>query len=101
MLWTSACNFTFCLLCCFFFFQAEDGIRDDLVTGVQTCALPIWRVGLRLRVRAASRSQAANREPPPQAARRGRSPGTREARNVRVLPPQARLARAGWRAPNG
>src|SRR5207244_9088110 len=29
------------LLCCSFFFQAEDGIRDDLVTGVQTCALPI------------------------------------------------------------
>src|SRR5438105_8464926 len=28
----------------FFFFQAEDGIRDPLVTGVQTCALPIWRV---------------------------------------------------------
>src|SRR5947208_12162352 len=28
----------------FFFFQAEDGIRDDLVTGVQTCALPICRV---------------------------------------------------------
>src|ERR1041384_4546329 len=27
---------------CFFFFQAEDGIRDKLVTGVQTCALPIW-----------------------------------------------------------
>src|SRR5258708_9611168 len=26
---------------CFFFFKAEDGIRDDLVTGVQTCALPI------------------------------------------------------------
>src|SRR3990170_6336479 len=25
------------------FFQAEDGIRDDLVTGVQTCALPIYR----------------------------------------------------------
>src|SRR5207244_6269153 len=25
----------------FFCFQAEDGIRDDLVTGVQTCALPI------------------------------------------------------------
>src|SRR5258708_29858054 len=24
-----------------FFFQAEEGIRDDLVTGVQTCALPI------------------------------------------------------------
>src|SRR5438876_2937642 len=28
----------------FFFFQAEDGIRDGRVTGVQTCALPIsWR----------------------------------------------------------
>src|SRR5205823_8425606 len=26
----------------FFFFQAEDGIRDKLVTGVQTCALPIF-----------------------------------------------------------
>src|SRR5256886_4825655 len=26
----------------FFFFQAEDGIRDLTVTGVQTCALPIW-----------------------------------------------------------
>src|SRR5258708_27096044 len=26
---------------CSFFFQAEDGIRYDLVTGVQTCALPI------------------------------------------------------------
>src|SRR5207253_8297046 len=26
---------------CYFFFQAEDGIRDGHVTGVQTCALPI------------------------------------------------------------
>src|SRR5690606_39318489 len=26
------------------FFQAEDGIRDFHVTGVQTCALPIWEV---------------------------------------------------------
>src|SRR5256885_6229704 len=30
-------------LCFFFFFQAEDGIRDYKVTGVQTCALPICR----------------------------------------------------------
>src|SRR5687767_6790732 len=29
----------------FFFFQAEDGIRDKLVTGVQTCALPISGIG--------------------------------------------------------
>src|SRR6267154_4348685 len=27
-----------------FFFQAEDGIRDGRVTGVQTCALPIYNV---------------------------------------------------------
>src|SRR3990167_8689454 len=31
----------------FFFFQAEDGIRDLTVTGVQTCALPIWCGGER------------------------------------------------------
>src|SRR5690625_6680000 len=28
-----------------FFFQAEDGIRDGHVTGVQTCALPIFSLG--------------------------------------------------------
>ena len=33
-----------------FFFQAEDGIRDKLVTGVQTCALPIYRGGRKKRV---------------------------------------------------
>src|SRR5207253_6144452 len=32
----------FLILFFFFFFQAEDGIRDGHVTGVQTCALPIW-----------------------------------------------------------
>ena len=32
--------FFFLFFC--FFFQAEDGIRDRDVTGVQTCALPIW-----------------------------------------------------------
>src|SRR5207249_5503936 len=31
-----------CLYFFFFFFQAEDGIRDRNVTGVQTCALPIY-----------------------------------------------------------
>src|SRR5207253_4785937 len=31
----------FALVYLFFFFQAEDGIRDGHVTGVQTCALPI------------------------------------------------------------
>src|SRR2546429_2754144 len=36
----------------FFFFQAEDGIRDVAVTGVQTCALPIWAAARWLRRRA-------------------------------------------------
>src|SRR5207247_6188032 len=37
-----------CMYLCYvflFFFQAEDGIRDPLVTGVQTCALPILGLG--------------------------------------------------------
>src|SRR5690348_18387033 len=35
----------------FFFFQAEDGIRDGRVTGVQTCALPILSASAQLRGR--------------------------------------------------
>src|SRR5690348_18176909 len=38
------CSCFFCSCFCFFFFQAEDGIRDGRVTGVQTCALPIFTV---------------------------------------------------------
>src|SRR2546427_8729599 len=40
------CVFPIVTLCHFFFFQAEDGIRDLTVTGVQTCALPILRMPL-------------------------------------------------------
>src|SRR2546421_8103520 len=40
MLWLNCGDCAVCLLF-FFFFQAEDGIRDLIVTGVQTCALPI------------------------------------------------------------
>src|SRR5215204_4226903 len=47
------------LVMSFFFFQAEDGIRDHCVTGVQTCALPIW--------------------PPPELSIAPFSPGTRHA----------------------
>src|SRR3989440_6117734 len=36
--------FVMMYLLLFFFFQAEDGIRDLIVTGVQTCALPISRI---------------------------------------------------------
>src|SRR5690348_17865730 len=39
-MYDSFCLFSFYIF--FFFFQAEDGIRDGRVTGVQTCALPIW-----------------------------------------------------------
>src|SRR5205809_4879956 len=54
-MWTVARLRVFCVsvagddvwryLICFFFFQAEDGIRDVAVTGVQTCALPICEGG--------------------------------------------------------
>src|SRR5258707_11113200 len=37
-----------CSLIPFFFFQAEDGIRDIGVTGVQTCALPILTLSARM-----------------------------------------------------
>src|SRR5262249_58555412 len=42
----AACVSCTYLTSCFFFFQAEDGIRDWSVTGVQTCALPIWGTAL-------------------------------------------------------
>src|SRR5258708_36077037 len=42
----------------FFFFQAEDGIRDDLVTGVQTCALPISLYQTRCSMRGGTRPSA-------------------------------------------
>src|SRR5256885_4716329 len=40
-----------------FFFQAEDGIRDYKVTGVQTCALPIFRRGTDAGARAGAGGQ--------------------------------------------
>src|SRR5207245_6179688 len=39
--------FLYFLFFFFFFFQAEDGIRDATVTGVQTCALPIFPILMR------------------------------------------------------
>src|SRR5205823_9874056 len=42
-----------------FFFHAEDGIRDKLVTGVQTCALPISRPSSRRRGEGRARAMAA------------------------------------------
>src|SRR3712207_9596795 len=60
------------------FFQAEDGIRDIGVTGVQTCALPIWRASRSRSL--ASRSTGSAR----QASRRCRK---RRARSRRATAP--------------
>src|SRR5438309_1369111 len=46
----------------FFFFQAEDGIRDGTVTGVQTCALPI-SLQLAVEVRRDGQTSVAARDP--------------------------------------
>src|SRR2546429_3196646 len=57
MLLRSCCRVS-CVLRFFFFFQAEDGIRDVAVTGVQTCALPIyhaWHANGRAGLKAAGR----------------------------------------------
>src|ERR1022692_4275301 len=48
-MWESVCDVP-CVFF-FFFFQAEDGIRDYKVTGVQTCALPILDGGSGIRLR--------------------------------------------------
>src|SRR5215204_7387612 len=65
-----------------FFFQAEDGIRDHCVTGVQTCALPIWGGGRSrlLRRGVVVRGAAEDLEDHPQVALRCevRDPGAAE-----------------------
>src|SRR3712207_7534213 len=45
--WMLCTRYMICMF--YFFFQAEDGIRDIGVTGVQTCALPIYEAGPLLR----------------------------------------------------
>src|SRR3989454_9172923 len=70
----------------FFFFQAEDGIRDYKVTGVQTCALPIWAVRL---LPCAAVPDAVPRA----AGARGHDPGCGDAERV---PSPGRVSRHGW-----
>src|SRR5690606_39731546 len=70
-----------------FFFQAEDGIRDFHVTGVQTCALPIWvRPLLTISSARPSRSVGGARSAPGDAAitscASASSPGRSEERRV-------------------
>src|SRR5256885_6533324 len=73
----------------FFFFQAEDGIRDYKVTGVQTCALPILTRSLLPASGGAAapessattaESTAAESSAPEAAAESAEAPGTRVAR---------------------
>src|SRR3989442_6982576 len=76
----------FCFI--FFFFQAEDGIRDADVTGVQTCALPISSAR-RHRVRALLRHV------------RGEGPRRRPARTARAAAARdAKLTGGGVRNPS-
>src|SRR2546430_11991361 len=51
----------------FFFFQAEDGIRDLTVTGVQTCALPISRTVTLARIPVSFGKQKSPRNATPRA----------------------------------
>src|SRR2546426_622491 len=77
-------------ICFFFFFQAEDGIRDYKVTGVQTCALPIsrpcaaWR-RCSARGRGCACGTCRRWTPPP--SRRPWSPATRRERRSGRDPP--------------
>src|SRR5437879_6828378 len=58
----------------YFFFQAEDGIRDTSVTGVQTCALPIWSPrGARASARARPSDRPRARSAHPRGGCRARS----------------------------
>src|SRR5204863_3119716 len=95
-----------------FFFQAEDGIRDLYVTGVQTCALPIcWRCGAgtvaigpppsRLSVPTGSSSQAEPRAFMPPAIARASSPAPQKVstRLGPLIAPRSEERRVGkgWR----
>src|SRR2546426_8938025 len=69
-----------------FFFQAEDGIRDYKVTGVQTCALPIY---LR-KLLGQDRSRRGRRRRPTLPRRVGPAAATQDAAR-RVVAPRLRL----------
>src|SRR5690625_7889611 len=76
-----------------FFFQAEDGIRDGHVTGVQTCALPIWGSRRGSTCRAAASSTCASS--PSRTGRRNRSASTWTCSAARQLEVAQRLRELG------
>src|SRR5256885_5429548 len=86
---------------CPFFFQAEDGIRDYKVTGVQTCALPIWRWSPPHSARACTRcSRQRRRGSEGAAAGHRRLPARRPAPlhcTAAAGPPTSQIGKAAWR----
>src|SRR5207249_272849 len=84
-------------VCCIgFFFQAEDGIRDRNVTGVQTCALPICRGTAAAAPRRAPRPRSVGRRGRRDERRAARCGATRVPADAR---PRPRAARAGVHGP--
>src|SRR6266404_651516 len=79
-----------------FFFQAEDGIRDKLVTGVQTCALPISGGGMEPEPAGDLRRQLAleHGAPGDDDARKARHPGACDDRFEVVVEARVREIRA-------
>src|SRR5215213_3259946 len=75
--------------CSVFFFQAEDGIRDWSVTGVQTCALPIYRQRSRMAGSDPAPGQEGARDPP----ERGDQQGDRRRRADPGAPGRRRALR--------
>src|ERR1041385_2650852 len=78
----------------FFFFQAEDGIRDVAVTGVQTCALPIWR-----KCRCGCAGERGRSAAGPVARRPASSRSQRMAATTTMAPPAVLLEEAPRRRP--
>src|SRR2546426_12231703 len=98
----------------FFFFQAEDGIRDYKVTGVQTCALPIsplaarsraerWVVSIRSTIRRADAviSSSATRAPADGATVRTASAQPTTAKAVGTAVRATRITKIRWRKGRG
>src|SRR2546430_14310613 len=82
----------------FFFFQAEDGIRDLTVTGVQTCALPILCRGAQNTTQWANELAAGKKQLEERGRRSGRKESARrQGIEVRSVPKHAEFS--SWREP--
>src|SRR5205085_5531334 len=95
------------LMLIFFFFQAEDGIRDLTVTGVQTCALPIYPHGeanrvipsKKLTTRAVRSIVGVSCNRAERRRKRGNAPhGARQAHQMPVARSEERRVGKEWRS---